>query len=283
MVQQMGGSRDEAGLSRTVSRIIYKELSYDIRGVLLKVYNNLGPMLPEAFYRDAIAFGPEARKIPCQAEKPFDVYYRDTQVGRYAVDIWIEAAPILLEIKVAPQITALHRAQAIAYLKVTDADLAIVANYGTQSLFDERLPNFLRDKAAVFDWQQRDEALAQETHYPELAARLLKLLHRVHFELGPGFLHQIYRRATMVELGRQGLNYTYIKQLPIQYEGHHLGMQPVCLIQVEDKLLLATIAVKEIDQAMQLQLRARLKHLGLRLGILANFNALPLQLSIVPL
>jgi hypothetical protein len=36
--------------------------------------------------------------------------------------------------------------------------------------------------------------------YPELVNELLAALHRVHFELGSGFLHQIYRRAAMVQL-----------------------------------------------------------------------------------
>jgi GxxExxY protein len=264
-------------------QIIHKELSYTIRGVLLKIYNDLGPMLPENFYRDAAAFGLEARKILCSTEKPFEVYYRNTQVGFYLVDVWVETGPILIEFKVAPEITALHHAQAISYLKVTNADLAIVANYGADSLLDERLPNFLRDKTTRLEWQAQRQNLPKESLYPELTARLLELLHRVHFELGPGFLHQIYRRATMVELKYQGLKYEYIKQLPIRYEGHQLGMQPVRLIQVEDKVLLATIAVKETDQAMQLQLKARLRHLGLKLGMLANFNAVPLQVCFVRL
>src|SRR5262245_44463986 len=158
-----------------MSKIIHKELSYTIRGVLLKVYNDLGPMLPEKFYQDAIAFGLEARKLPCKVEKPFEVYYRKTQVGFYLVDVWVEAGPILIEVKVAPQIMPLHRAQAISYLKVTNADLAIVANFGAGSLLDERLPNFLRDKTAKFEWQPQGESLPKEALYPALTAQLLEL------------------------------------------------------------------------------------------------------------
>ena len=38
-------------------KIIHKELSYQVRGVLFNVYNTLGPNLPERFYRDATAVG----------------------------------------------------------------------------------------------------------------------------------------------------------------------------------------------------------------------------------
>ena len=55
-------------------------------------------------------------------------------MGLYYVDVWIEDGKILLELKVAPAIAPIHKAQAISYLKVTDADLAIVANYGVALL-----------------------------------------------------------------------------------------------------------------------------------------------------
>jgi GxxExxY protein len=247
--------------------------------VLFDVYNKLGPLLPEKFYQEAVEFGLTKRGIKCEKEKEFEVYYRGQRVGLYYVDLWIEGGKIILELKVAPEITPLHRAQAISYLKVTDADLAIVVNFGAESLFDERLPNFLRDKIVKFEWEQRP--IGEEMLYPELTGRLLEILHRVHFELGPGFLHQVYRRATMVELREQGLHYEYIKEVPIYYDEHYLGQQETRLIRVEDQVLLATVAVKQADQTMQGQLRARLRHSGLRLGLLANFNSTALQVVIV--
>jgi GxxExxY protein len=72
--------------------------------------------------------------------------------------------------------------------------------------------------------------------------QLFKTLHRVHFKLGPGFLRQVYHRATMVELREQGMAYRYIKRLPITYQGHLLGEQPACLIKVGDRILLAALS-----------------------------------------
>ena len=56
------------------SKLIHPELSYKVRGVLLKVYNTLGPMLKEEYYRDAIILGLKKCQIVCQAEKMFVVY-----------------------------------------------------------------------------------------------------------------------------------------------------------------------------------------------------------------
>jgi GxxExxY protein len=70
-----------------MAQIIHKELSYAVRGVLLDVYNQLGPVLPEKFYQEAIGVGLEAKGIACQTEKPFVVKYRGVEVGRYFVDV----------------------------------------------------------------------------------------------------------------------------------------------------------------------------------------------------
>jgi GxxExxY protein len=259
--------------------IIHKELSYTIRGVLLDVHNHLGPMLPEEFYQQAVEIGLTAKRIDCKGQKPFEVYYRQQRVGLYYVDLWLEGGKVLLELKVAAEILPLHQAQAISYLKVTDADLAIVVNFGAKSLEDKRLPNYLRDKHVNFEWTPR--LPDTDLPYPELTNRLLEVCHRVHFELGPGFLHQVYRRATMVELQHQGLKYQYIKKIPITYQGHQLGLQDVRLILVADKILLATIAVKQLDDTMKAQLKARLQHLGYSFGLLANFNSTTLEIVTV--
>jgi GxxExxY protein len=262
---------------RAMPKLIHPELSYLVRGVLLDVYNALGPMLKEEYYRDAVVLGVQKRGVPCTAEKVFEVYYEDERVGLYYVDVWIDDGKMLLEIKVAPAIEPVHKAQAISYLKVTDADLAIVVNYGGPSLDDERLPNFLRDRQPEFVWQS--QPAAQELLYPALVNDIQRACHRVHFTLGPGFLHQVYRRATMIELGRSGLDYEYLKRLPVEYQGQLLGYQDVRLILVESKVLLATFALRKTAEAMAEQLKAHLRRLDLKLGLLANFYATRLTIT----
>ena len=260
-----------------MAKLIHPELSYRVRGVLLNVHNALGPGLKEEYYRDAIVLDMEEHGIACEAEKVFEVYYRDERVGLYIVDVWIEDGEILLELKVAPTIEPVHKAQAISYLKVTDADLAIVVNYGAASLDDERLPNFLRGKQPEFVWQPRP--VAQGLLYPKLVNDIQCACHRVHFTLGPGFLHQVYRRATMIELRYSKLDYDYLKRLTVEYRGHLLGYQDVRLIVVEEKVLLATFALRETEEAMAEQLKAHLRRLDLKLGLLANFYGTRLTIT----
>jgi GxxExxY protein len=74
--------------------IIHKDLSYAVRGILIDVHNQLGPLLPESFYQEEIAIGLEAKGIDCRIEKPFEVFYRRERVELYYVDVWVEGGKI---------------------------------------------------------------------------------------------------------------------------------------------------------------------------------------------
>ncbi len=254
-----------------MSELIHPELSYQVRGVMLEVYNALGPQLKEAYYRDAIAIELKECGIACAREKPFEVFYRNERIGLYYVDVWVENGKLLLELKVASQIEAIHKAQAISYLKVTGADLAVVGNYGAASFEDKRLPNFLRNARGDFQWQAQMATAFEKHLYPELVDTIRQACHRVHWTLGTGFFHQVYRRAVTIELRHNGLSFDIIKHLPIAYKGHELGQQNVRLIIIEDNIALAAFAVKDTQEALQEQFKAYLRHLRLKLGIFANF------------
>jgi GxxExxY protein len=262
-----------------MTKLIHEDLSYAVRGVLFNVHTALGPKLPEQFYQDAVMIGLEEQGIACQAEKGFSVYYEGVNVGNYYVDVWIEDGKMLLELKVDSELRPLHQAQAISYLKITNADLALLVNFGQSSLQDKRLLNLVRDKQVPFEWQPMPTA--PDMLYPELTNHLQEMLHRVHFTLGPGFIHQVYRRAMMVELREYNIGYEYIKQIPIYYKGHHLGNQETYLLYVEEKILLAPIAVRQLTSSLKVQLKSRLKHHGAKLGIIANFNQTKLDIAFV--
>jgi GxxExxY protein len=248
-------------------QLIHKELTYIVRGVLFDVYNQLGPRLPEEFYQKAITYGLKEQRITCEPEKEFEVTYQNQSAGKYKVDHWLENGKVILEIKVAPKIMPIHQAQTISYLKITNADLAIIANFGNKSLEDQRLPNFIRNKTANFHWQPQ----ALNALYPELTNRILQNLYKVHFTLGPGFIHRVYRRAVMIELKYQDIGYEHIKKIPFYYKNYYIDVQEAQLIKVENKVLLGVFAIEKIDDVMKEIMKARMKRLGTQVGFLANF------------
>ncbi len=253
-----------------MAELLHAELSYQVRGVLFRVYNALGPLLKEAYYRDAIALGLRKIGMACEVERGFEVAYEGERVGLYYVDVWIEQGKILLELKVTPSFLPRHKAQTISYLKVTDADLALLVNYGEKSLEIERLPNFVRQAPSEeFVWHQ--PPVNPQWLYPELVNCIQRACHHVHFTLGTGFLSQIYRRAVMIAFRRQGLGFDYIKHLPVEYEGQVLGQQDVRLIVVEGKIVVAAFARQQVDNALREEFKARLRRLQMTFGMLVDF------------
>jgi len=58
-----------------------------------------------------------------------------------------------------------------------------------------------------------------------------------------------------------------------------LGEHAAHLICVENRILVATVAVDLLDRNLHERLKARLRHLGYQLGLLANFNSTVLQVA----
>jgi len=85
----------------------------------------------------------------------------------------------------------------------------------------------------------------------------------------------------MIELGQCSLNYEYIKHVPVEYEGHQLGKEDVRLVAVDGKVLLATFALRQTDAIMAERLKAQMRRLGIRLGLLANFYDTKLVMTLV--
>ena len=85
----------------------------------------------------------------------------------------------------------------------------------------------------------------------------------------------------MVELREQQIGFEYVKEIPVYYQKTFLGKQPVRLISVEDKIVLATVAFQEISEAMKAQMRARLRKLNKQVGMIANFHGFDLDVVLV--
>lgn len=269
---------------RNQPTLLHADLTYAIRGVLFDVGNHLGAQLPEADFQQAVSIGLTKRGIDHELEKEFHVTYRGERVGHYFCDLWVEDA-IVVELKVAPEITNRHRAQTLSYIRVTGADVGLLAAFGGRVRI-ERYASFFAYKRPAFAWQDRitdDETLL----YPKLVGQVYECLHRVHYELGPGFLHAVYRNAARLELNAQQVGCVYLRELPVTYEGRHISSRRCFLLALEDKILLAAFAAREYTPARQeafvTQMRRYLKYLGKELGLLANFYGERLAVSPVRL
>jgi len=121
-----------------MAEILFKELSYTIVGAAMEVHRILGPGFLEAVYQAALAHELTLRGIRFEQAKRLPVIYKGVSVGDYVADFAIEGKAIL-EIKALSSLHPRHEAQAINYLASTGFRLAIMLNFGTDSLQRKRM------------------------------------------------------------------------------------------------------------------------------------------------
>ena len=126
------------GTKKDKTEIIYKELSYAVVGMAMKVHRELGPGFLEKVYENALMVLFRNEQIQAEQQSPIKVFFQNEIVGNYIADILVDNK-IILELKTVEKITDVHTAQALNYLKATGLHLAIILNFHSQSLEYERI------------------------------------------------------------------------------------------------------------------------------------------------
>jgi GxxExxY protein len=123
-----------------MTKLLYPELSYQIVGAAMEVHRILGPGYLESVYEIALAHEMSLRSISFEQQRPLPVVYKGVLAGDYVVDFVVEST-IVVEIKAVTMLHPRHQAQAINYLAGTGLKLAILLNFGADSLQHKRCIN----------------------------------------------------------------------------------------------------------------------------------------------
>ncbi|MCE7982117.1 MAG: GxxExxY protein [Caldilinea sp. CFX5] len=257
--------------------LLHADLTYYLRGAGFHIQNSLGNGHAEEDYEQALVYKLEADRVPFRRQMLYTIAYRGKQIGEYYPDLTLADGKLLLDLKATSSITNLHKAQMLSYLAVTGAELGFLMNFGARLMEYERLPNFLGNRPRTAALQPPDGVEST------LTTPVLDALHTVYFTVGPGFLHQVYRRATRIELAHVGLNFTYVKELPLRYAGQMIAVKSTRFFWIEQRLLLATVAVQQLLPAHIGKLRWAMRELGCPLGLIANFYPTQLDLHFMRL
>lgn len=119
-------------------KIVYRELSYKIVGLAIQVRKELGFGFLEKVYENALIVLLLENGIRAEQQVPIKVTFHGQIIGDYIADILVEDS-IILELKAVDKIIPIHKAQVLNYLKATGLKLAILLNFGKDSLEHERL------------------------------------------------------------------------------------------------------------------------------------------------
>jgi len=126
------------------------DMSYQIRGSVFDVYNELGPGLLENIYEQALLIELNNRGLNVENQVLINVLYKGFDLGiQYRLDLLVNDQ-IILELKSVDTLLPVHYKQLITYLKLAKKPLGFLINFNTDSIKD----NIIR--------------FANDVHHPDL-------------------------------------------------------------------------------------------------------------------
>lgn len=118
--------------------LLYKDLTYKIRGCFFNAYNALGSGQKEDVYHKTLELEFAKAGLGFEKEKAIEAKYDNRNIGAYRPDFIVEDK-IIIEVKALPVLAALQKQQTWNYLKGSTYKLALLVNFGGKKLEIERM------------------------------------------------------------------------------------------------------------------------------------------------
>jgi GxxExxY protein len=261
-------------------KLRHQAVTGTIIGAYYDVYNGTGRTYPEYVYERGMMMDLTSDGVKCYRQPEYQVLYKGIIVGKQVLDLFV-ADVISVEIKVAPALTRLHKAQGISYLKVVGVEDGLLLNFGSVGPEFERLFFNRKDTVESPVCDLLMPAAGEESLWPELTHQIIGGLFEIHTQLGPGFIHRIYANAAYREMQLRGLNVVPRQKYRVYYRGQVIGEVNFNHLLVENKVMVFPVAVQNLNDISLMNLKAWMYHSQVRLGILANFHAMKLEFLIL--
>jgi GxxExxY protein len=111
------------------------QLTGAVIGAAIEVHRVLGPGFLELVYEEALAAELELRGICFSRQKVVAVNYKGRKVGEGRLDLLV-GNTLIVELKAVANLTPLHEAQVLSYLKMTRYPLGLLINFNVPLLKD---------------------------------------------------------------------------------------------------------------------------------------------------
>ena len=113
-----------------------RELTEKVIGCAIEVHRILGPGLLESTYQQCLAHELMLNAIPFQLEASLPVDYKGVKLDcGYRLDLVVDEQ-LIVELKAVDQITGLHQAQLMTYMKLSKVSLGLLINFNVTRLVD---------------------------------------------------------------------------------------------------------------------------------------------------
>jgi GxxExxY protein len=126
------GTKDTKDTKDTKEKALV--VSQAVLGGAIEVHRQLGPGLLESVYECALCRELWLRGLRVEHQVPIPVSYKGAELGTgIRVDLLIDRL-VIVEIKACEQLTSVHRAQLLTYLKLTGHKVGLLINFNVELL-----------------------------------------------------------------------------------------------------------------------------------------------------
>ncbi len=136
-----------------LKKLDINKLSSNVIGAAIEVHKALGPGLLESIYEECLCYELETRKISFERQLELPIKYKNRKLScGYRLDLLVENS-IVLELKAVNQIEAIHKAQLLTYLKLSEKSLGLILNFNVTLMRDGimRIVNNFEDKIRIIE------------------------------------------------------------------------------------------------------------------------------------
>lgn len=110
------------------------EISYEIRGAIFDVYNELGPGLLESVYEEALVYELEERGLSVERQLEVPIMYKGVRLKtELRLDLLVEGQ-VIVELKSVKELQDVFFKQTLTYCKLLDKRLGILVNFNTSNI-----------------------------------------------------------------------------------------------------------------------------------------------------
>jgi len=113
--------------------------------------NELGTGFLESVYKNALFIALKEKGLKVEAEKKFEITFRERKIGLYFADLIVDEA-IIVELKCCESLHGEHQAQLVNYLKASGLLVGLLVNFGKRKIEYKRVhhPNYSASTADPF-------------------------------------------------------------------------------------------------------------------------------------
>ncbi len=113
------------------------QITYEIRGAIFSVYNELGPGLLESYYVRALCYELESRGLTITTQIPVKASYKGKAMDfGYRIDILVNNL-VIIEVKSVDLLHDVHKKQLLTYLKLANKKIGILINFNVARIEDK--------------------------------------------------------------------------------------------------------------------------------------------------